>query len=103
MRQFGNVNSKLDLSSRTALVDGGVLNAQSGSQGAVTQYNSGAAKLSSLLPPDPHMLSGRALLKRGYLAQALIDSTAVLFCYLFLIMIVLSVPLAILLLLVAEF
>jgi hypothetical protein len=64
----------------------------------VTQYY--ADTLNSFQPGSQ---TGRALLKRGYLAQALIDSTAVLFCFLFLIMIVLSVPLAILLLLVAEF
>lgn len=64
----------------------------------VTQYH---ADYLNLLAPDPD--AGRALLKKGYLAQALIDSTAVLFCFLFLVMVVLSVPLAILLLLIAEF
>jgi len=47
--------------------------------------------------------SGRALLKRGYVAQALIDSTAVLFCFLFIISLALSVPLSLFLLLFAVF
>jgi hypothetical protein len=70
-----------------------------GSRG-VTQYY---AANSNLLPPDPHELSARALLKRGYVAQALIDSTAVLFCFLFLVSVALSIPLALFLLLFARF
>lgn len=71
--------------------------------GAVTKYNSGAENIPDLFPPDPHGLSARALLKRGYVAQALIDSTAVLFCFLFILSVVLSIPLALYLLFVARF
>jgi hypothetical protein len=80
------------------MLDGGT-NTSDGSRG-VTQYH---ADFLNLLPPEHSVLPGRALLKKGYVAQALIDSTALLFCFLFLVMIVLSVPLAILLLLIAEF
>ena len=62
-----------------------------------TQYFAGNSK--SLSP----CLAGRALLKRGYVAQALIDSTAVLFCFLFVISVALSLPLALFLLLFAKF
>jgi hypothetical protein len=65
----------------------------------VTQYY---AKASIPLSPAGRM-SGRALLKRGYVTQALIDSTAVLFCFLFVLSVALSIPLALFLLLVARF
>jgi hypothetical protein len=55
------------------------------------------------LPPDPHGLTPRALLKRGYVAQALIDSTAVLFGFLFVLSLTLSLPLALFLLLFGRF
>jgi hypothetical protein len=70
----------------------------SGSRG-VTQYYAG----NSILLPSRSDQSGRALLKRGYVAQALIDSTAVLFCFLFLVSVALSIPLALFLLLFASF
>lgn len=65
-----------------------------GSHGANTRANS--------IPLSPHM-SGRALLERGYVTQALIDSTAVLFGFLFLVSLALSVPLALVLFLLANF
>ena len=69
-----------------------------GSRG-VTLYH--ADTLNSF-SPDPE-LSARALLERGYVAQALIDSTAMLFCFLFLLCVALSFPLALFLLLFARF
>lgn len=63
--------------------------------------NTGADSKS--LTPDPHGLSARALLKRGYVTQALIDSTAVLFGFLFVLSLTLSLPLAVLLLLFGRF
>lgn len=65
----------------------------------VTQYHAGN---SNSLPPSMSV-SGRALLKRGYVTQALIDSTAVLFGFLFILSIALSIPLALILLLFARF
>jgi hypothetical protein len=62
----------------------------------VTQYYD--TRNSNSLSPAGRM-SGRALLKRGYVTQALIDSTAVLFCFLFVLSVALSLPLAIFLLL----
>lgn len=73
---------------------------QRGGSRGVTRYY---AEPSIPFPPDPYELSGRALLKRGYVAQALIDSAAVCFCFLFLISVALSIPLAIYLLFVAKF
>lgn len=67
---------------------------QPGSRGANTRANS--------IPLSPHM-SGRALLERGYVTQALIDSTAVLLGFLFLVSLALSVPLSLFLLLFAVF
>ena len=61
------------------------------------------ADLLKILPPDPHGLSARALLKRGYFSQALIDSAAVLFCFLFVLSVALSIPFALFLLLFARF
>jgi hypothetical protein len=66
-----------------------------GSHG-VTQYHADSI-------PLPPRQSGRALLKRGYITQALIDSTAVLFCFLFVLSVALSIPLALFLLLFARF
>jgi hypothetical protein len=65
------------------------------SHGANTRANS--------IPSSPDRPSGRALLKRGYVTQAVIDSAAVLFGFLFLISIALSIPLALFLLLFASF
>lgn len=87
---------------------------QSASRGARnTRHNSNCDAMQSALnlslgnsvsfPPNLHRLSARALLKRGYVTQALIDSTAVLFCFLFLLSVALSIPLAIFLLLFARF
>jgi hypothetical protein len=70
----------------------------SGPRGATRYYAD-----SIPFPPDPYELSGRALLKRGYVAQALIDSAAVCFCFLFLVSVALSIPLALFLLLFASF
>jgi hypothetical protein len=57
----------------------------------------------SSIPLSPTgRMSGRALLKRGYVTQALIDSTAVLFCFLFVLSVALSIPLALFLLLFAD-
>lgn len=95
-RNFGIVNSVVHMTSRRPVDDGG-FNQRGGSHGAVTHANS------ILFLPDPHGLSGRALLKRGYVAQALIDSTTVLFGFLFLLSVALSIPLAIFLLLFAVF
>ncbi len=54
-------------------------------------------------PPDPRDdLSARALLERGYVAEALINSATVLFCFLTFISVTLSVPLAVTLLLIAK-
>jgi hypothetical protein len=65
----------------------------------VTQYY--ADNSISFAPAE--RLSGRALLERGYVAQALIDSTAVLFGFLFFVSLALSVPLALFLLIFARF
>jgi len=65
----------------------------------VTQYYAGNSI--PFAPADRP--SGRALLERGYVAQALIDSTAVLIGFLFIISFALSIPLALLLLLFARF
>lgn len=75
---------------------------QSGSRSAKKQYNH-RAENSYLLPPDPHGLSTRALLKRGYVAQALIDSSALLFCFLFLCALGGALPLACFLMIFAKF
>ncbi|WP_441235636.1 hypothetical protein [Bradyrhizobium sp. 930_D9_N1_4] len=88
------------LSRRTALVDGGVLNAQSGSRGAVTKYNSGAANLCPL--PSGSISRPEPLLERGYLSQALLDIGALFFLFLFIISAALSVPLAMFLLIFAR-
>jgi len=78
------------------VADGG--RQRAGSHG-VTQYYANSIPL----PPDPHGLTPRALLKRGYVTQALIDSTAVLFSFLFVLSLALSLPLAVFLLFVARF
>jgi hypothetical protein len=67
--------------------------------GIATRYY---AEPSIPFPPD-HRLSGRALLKRGYVAQALIDSAAVCICFLVIFSVALSIPLALFLLLFASF
>ena len=69
---------------------------------AGTKYNPRAAN-QYLFPPDPHGLSTRALLKRGYVAQALIDSATVCFGLLFLCALAGSIPLALFLMIFASF
>lgn len=71
------------------------------SSAAYGARNTGAEPSIPVLP-DPRELSARALLKHGYVAQALIDSTAVLFCFLFVLSVALSIPLALFLLLFAR-
>lgn len=46
-------------------------------------------------PPGPHGLSTRALLKKGYFSQALIDVGAVLFLFIGFIILMISLPLAV--------
>jgi hypothetical protein len=100
MRQFGIVNSKLDLSSRTAF-DGGT-NPQSGSLGAHAIHRT---NLNSF--PAPSLPAHLAPLLRASfysrVQQALVDSFALLFGVFFMITILLSVPLAIFLLFFASF
>ncbi|PDT71713.1 hypothetical protein CO683_00710 [Bradyrhizobium ottawaense] len=98
-RDFGIMTRKSEFTSRQ---DIGRFDRPAGSRGAVTKYNSGAEN-SYLFPPDPHGLSTRALLKRGYVAEALIDSSALLFCFLFLCVLGGALPLACFLMIFAKF
>jgi hypothetical protein len=91
------------VSSRTALVgDGGGRDMQSGSRGAFTQYNSSAENsspaVSSLGRSNLERRSSAAPSLIQRVQQALVDSFALLFCVCFVIVLLLSIPLAIFLL-----
>ena len=75
-------------------------NQQRGGSRGVTRYY---AEPSIPFAPDLRELSARALLKRGYVAQALIDSLSVLFCFFFILVTAASIPLAMFLLFFASF
>lgn len=72
---------------------------------SATEFLPRASCSPSNLPASPPEFSssGIALLKRGYVAQALIDCTAVLFCFLFILATAMSIPLALFLMLFASF
>lgn len=92
------INS-IKLSSRTALVDGGVLNAQSGSRGEGKQYNSRA----EIPLPSGSIRSPVPALKSFDVAQSLLDGLAVVGGLLALVVVFGSIPLAVGMMIFAAF